>query len=370
MMNLAKIELKQVSLPLRTPLRNSKTTIDTKKAFIILVHDKNGQIGFGETVAFETPWYTEETLQTTFYMMEKHLIPLLQSHSMSHPGELQNIFNQVQRNYMAKAGIEQAIWDLYAKQLNKPLGVLFGGTRSTIEAGVSLGIEDSADELLLKISNAVKAQYKRVKIKIQKNWDIDILQEIRRHYPELPLMVDANSAYTFSDINHLKKLDRFNLMMIEQPFGQEDFIEHAQLQRTLDTSICLDESINSIHDVKIALKLGSCKIINVKIGRVGGWMSAVEIHNLCQEQNIDCWVGGMFESGIGRAHNIALSSLPNFTLPDDIQSSSHYWQEDLINPEIIVKDGLIKVPQNPGIGFAVDLNVLEKYTTETYEYLF
>lgn len=367
-MNISKIELKYVSLPLKNPFKNSKATMHKKDTFIILIHDINGRIGFGETVAFETPWYTEETLQTTFYMMENHLIPLLQTYALKHPRELKDIFKQIKRNYMAKAGIEQAIWDLYAKQLNKSLSSLFKGTRSKIEAGVSIGIETSIESLFKKIDDAKDKNYKRIKIKIDKGWDIEILQEIRNIYPKLPLMVDANSAYEISDINHLKKLDSFHLMMIEQPFGQEDFLEHAHLQRELETPICLDESIHSVSDVKIALELGSCKVINVKIGRVGGWTNAVEIHNLCERERIECWVGGMFESGIGRAHNIALSSLPQFSLPDDIQSSSHYWYEDLIEPEIIVDNGLIEVPNKAGIGFQVDLTILEKYTNHTNIY--
>lgn len=262
---------------------------------------------------------------------------------------------------MAKAALEEAVWDLFAKEQSMPLSQMLGGTRQQIPAGISLGIEADIQKLLDRISEKINAGYKRVKIKIKPGWDLDVLQQIRAVFPDVPLMADANSAYTIHDMDHLQKMDAFNLLMIEQPFAHNDFVDHARLQAVMETPVCLDESIHSYEDARTAIALGSCKVINVKIGRVGGLQEAMKIHDLCREHELDAWCGGMLESGIGRAHNIALASLPGFTLPGDIGESKHYWEEDLIVPEVEVSNGMIQIPETPGIGYNLNLDHMEKH---------
>ena len=236
---------------------------------------------------------------------------------------------------MAKSALEGAIWDLYAKEQNITLAQALGGKLTDIEVGISIGIQENISDLLSLISQYVQDGYKRIKLKIKPGWDVEIIRQVRQQFPDIPLMADANSAYTLQDINSLKELDNFNLMMIEQPLAHDDIIDHAQLQKHLNTPICLDESIHSEEDARKAIQLGSCRIINIKIGRVGGLTEARKIHNLCLSYNIPVWCGGMLESGIGRAHNIALTALPNFSLPGDTAASSRYWDQDIILPEEI-----------------------------------
>lgn len=367
-MQIEQIVIRKIQLPLKQSFKNSKTIINTKTFHIIEVIDDAGQIGYGETVAFDSPWYTEETIDTVFTILDKHLIPLVKQHSISHPNDIDSLFSTIKRNHMAKAGLEEAIWDLYAKQQNKSLSTLFGGNQTKIVAGASLGIENSIQALLDKINQAIKSGFKRIKVKIKPGWDLNVLQTIREYYPHLPLMVDANGAYSLRDMHIFKQMDSLDLLMIEQPFEEADFLNHALLQKEIKTPICLDESIQSIHDAQLAVSLNSCQIINVKIGRVGGWKAAKEIHDLCQKADIPVWCGGMFESGIGRAHSIALASLANFSLPCDMQSSRHYWKKDLIQPEIEVIDGEISVPDQPGIGFKINRLVLEEHTIEKNVY--
>lgn len=363
-MKLKEIKLQRLKMQLNNPFRNSISAVDAKELYIITATDENGLEGYGETVAFDTPWYTEETVATNELALSSWLIPLLRQNEFNHPEEVSKHFTVVKGHRMAKAAIEEAIWDLYAKEMGKSLHAVLGGTRQVIEAGISLGIEGSVDELLQKIEEKVSAGCPRVKIKIKPGWDIDVLRAVRKHFPDLPLMADANSAYSIHDIEHLRELDAFNLLMIEQPLADGDFVDHATLQSKLRTPVCLDESIHSFEDVRTALALGSCKIINIKIGRVGGLSEAKRIHDYCFERNVSVWCGGMLEAGIGRAHNIALASLPGFTLPGDIGGSSHYWKQDIIEPEVIVIDGKIQVPNEPGIGFELDHEAIEKYLIE------
>ena len=367
-MQIEQIVIRKIQLPLKQTFKNSQTSIQTKTFHIIEVVDSSGQIGYGETVAFDTPWYTEETIDTVFTMLDKHIVPLLQKHPITHPNEMKALFATIKRNHMAKAGIEEAIWDLYAIQEHISLKALFGGKQTKILAGASLGIEDSEQALLEKINQAVKNGYKRIKVKIKPDWDLEILKTIRTHNPHLPLMVDANGAYSLKDMHLFKQMDALNLLMIEQPFKETDFLNHALLQKEINTPICLDESIQSVHDAQLAIALNSCQIMNIKIGRVGGWQPAKEIHDLCEKADIPVWCGGMFESGIGRAHSIALASLANFSLPCDMQSSEHYWEQDLISPQIIVDNGEITVPDQPGIGFTVNRTLLKQHTIEKSVY--
>lgn len=372
MKSIKKIIMHHVQMTLNNSFSTSFGTVKNKEFFIIEAINEDGIHGYGESVAFTTPWYTEETFNTTKHILIDFLIPLIQEnkYNITHPNDLSTIFSSIRGNNMAKSAIENAIWDLYAKQMKRPLYQLIGGTRGKIDVGVSLGIEKDTNNLLDKISWYVSAGYKRIKIKVKKGYDVKTLTDVRKHFPHISLMIDANSAYTLDDIDHLKQLDDFNLLMIEQPLGHDDIIDHAKLQAQMKTPICLDESIHSIDDVKQAITLNSCKIINVKLGRVGGIHVAKQIHDLCEDNGIDLWCGGMLEAGIGRAHNIALATLPAFTLPGDIAASSHYWQEDIIKPKVTVENGQIKLSNEPGIGYELDYDLLKKYTVQTDTFKF
>lgn len=361
-MKLSSILLRVIKMPLKSPFQTHLETVREREAIIVEIRDTDGTVGYGEGVPFSSPWYTEETIKTAFHMLEDFLIPLTLKMDWDHPSELSKLWGGIRRNRMAKSALQQAIWDLYAKQQRMYLGNLFGGERTEVDAGVVIAT-DSIDNALHQIERFSQEGYKRYKVKISRENDLSFLSEIRKIYPKLPLMADANSAYTLDDIEHLKQLDQFNLMMIEQPLGSDDIVEHALLQKQLATPICLDESICSFHDAKSAIRLGSGRIMNIKMSRVGGWMEAVRIHNLCVDSNIPVWCGGMIEFGISRAHNIALASLKGFTIPGDISSSSKYWEEDIIEPEIQVKNGSITVPKTAGMGFTVRENYLNAITT-------
>lgn len=349
---------------LKHPFTTSFGTMQDKRFFITEVMDSNGNRGFGESVAFISPWYSEETVKTNLHVMEDFLIPSLQANAIAHPDDVSLLFEPIKRHQMAKSALEGAIWDLYAKRHDMTLATALGGEKQEIDVGVSIGIKSNVDELLQEIDENVALGYKRIKIKIKPGWDVDVLKEVRRHFPNTPIMADANSAYTLADLDHLKQLDDLNLMMIEQPLAHDDIVDHATLQANMDTPICLDESIHSFEDTRKAIQLGSCKIINIKIGRVGGLTESKRIHDYCLEHGIDVWCGGMLEAGVGRAHNIALTTLSGFTMPGDTAGSSRYWEKDIITPEVTVKDGMITVPNRPGIGYEVDEEALEAFTMD------
>lgn len=361
-MRLDKITLRHIKMPMKAPFTTSFGTIDEKELLLIEAKDESGVIGWGETVAFVAPWYTEETLKTTWHMLKDFLIPILLHKEIGHPDEVTSLFAPIRRNCMAKASIEGAVWDIYAQQTKQSLARSLGGQRQRIEVGVSVGIQASTAQLIEVIQSHIEKGYKRVKVKIKPGYDVEVVRAIRSVLPDLPLMVDANSAYTLNDIAILQQLDDYKLLMIEQPLATDDIVDHATLQKKIKTPICLDESITSFEDARKAIELGSCGVINIKIGRVGGLTEAKRIHDLCKESHIPVWCGGMLEAGIGRAHNIALTSLSNFILPGDTAGSSHYWYEDIIVPEVIVKDGYIDVPQEIGIGYTPNMAVIEKLT--------
>lgn len=360
-MHLSSVTLRVISMPLKSPFQTHLETVRDREVIVVEVRDLEGTIGYGEAVPFSSPWYTEETIKTVWHMLEDFLIPLTLEKEWHHPSELSKLWSGIRRNQMAKSALEQAMWDLYAKQQGEYLGTLFGGERTAVAAGVVIATS-SVDEVLPQIAMYSKEGYQRYKIKINRTNDIQLLSEIRKVYPDLPLMVDANSAYTLDDMEHLQQLDKFKLMMMEQPLGHDDIVEHSLLQKELQTPICLDESICSFHDAKSALLLDSGRIINIKMSRVGGWTEAVRIHDLCVEANIPVWCGGMIEFGISRAHNVALASLKGFTIPGDLSSSSKYWEQDIIEPEIQVIDGKIPVPNKAGIGFTINENYLKTIT--------
>ncbi len=367
-MKIRSVTLHFIAMDLLMPFVTSYGTVQKREMILLEVEDRDGVIGWGEVVAFSTPWYTEETIQTSFHMLDEFLIPALFKQSIEHPEEIQTTFAPIKRNHMAKAAIDCAVWDMFSKKEGKSLAALIGGKRERIEAGVVIGI-DQIPNMLANIESHLKEGYKRFKIKIKPGYDYELIRQIRKEYPSIPLMADANSAYTLQDIEHLKRLDEFRLMMIEQPLDSDDIVDHAKLQREIATPICLDESIVSYDDARKAIELGSCQIVNVKIGRVGGLTEAKRIHDLCLDQEVDLWVGGMLESGVSRAHNIALASLPGFTIPGDISASARYWERDVIIPEVMVKDGYINVPSECGIGFGIDRDFLRDIAYETRTYV-
>ncbi|MFE0506243.1 o-succinylbenzoate synthase [Peribacillus butanolivorans] len=367
-MKIKEVRLRHLNMDLTAPFTTSFGTFVDKEFILVEVKNEEGLSGWGESVAFGAPWYNEETIKTNWIILEDFLIPLVLDKELEHPSEVSEMFSHIRKNNMAKSAIEGAIWDLYAKEKNIPLSTALGGELDKIDVGISIGIQETVADLLKKIENGLKDGYKRIKIKIQPGWDVDVIREVRKQYPDVPIMADANSAYRLKDIELLKQLDQFDLMMIEQPLSSDDIVDHATLQAQIKTPICLDESIHSVEDARKALELGSCKIINIKIGRVGGLTEAKKIHDLCKERNVPVWCGGMLESGIGRAHNIALTTLDNFTMPGDTAASANYWHKDIIQPEVTVEDGVIVVPKTAGIGFKVDYATVDEFTSYSKRY--
>jgi O-succinylbenzoate synthase len=338
------------------------------KTFILVTLDGDGMQGLGECVADVDPYYSSETNVAAWHVIKDFLAALVLGKTFDHPRDVFPAMKRVRGHHMAKAAVEMAAWDLAARREGAPLATLLGGTRSAIASGVSIGIQDSLDDLAAKVRKELDAGYRRIKIKVKPGWDVDAVELIRDRFGSIPLMVDANAAYTIDAAAHLQALDRFGLMMIEQPLDYDDIRDHAALQRRLDTPICLDESIHSVRAAEDAIALEACRIVNIKPGRLGGYAESIRVHDLCASHGIPVWHGGMLESGIGRAHNIHLASLPNFTLPGDIAASRRYFVPDLIEPPIEVsRDGLVAVPTGPGIGVTVDWDRVQAATTETYE---
>ncbi|MDM5327015.1 o-succinylbenzoate synthase [Neobacillus sp. CF12] len=362
--SIREVTLHRMVMRLNDPFTTSFGTFQDKEFFVIEMEDETGAIGFGESVAFSSPWYSEETVETNKHIMQQFLIPLLLESPIEHPDGVSKRFESIRRNNMAKSALEGAVWDLFAKRNNNPLYKELGGRKQQIDVGISIGIQPTANDLVHVVEDFVNEGYKRMKVKIKPGADYEMLKEVRRHFPDILLMADANSSYTLDDIDILKKLDELNLMMIEQPLSHDDIVDHATLQSALATPICLDESIHSLEDARKAVELGSCRIINIKIGRVGGLTESKKIHDYCAQQGIAVWCGGMLEAGIGRAHNIALTTLPQFVLPGDTAASSRYWEKDIIVPEVIVEKGVIHVPDKPGIGYEVNRQVLESYRVD------
>ncbi|MEH7304334.1 o-succinylbenzoate synthase [Neobacillus drentensis] len=358
-MKIRSIELHVMEMPLKDPFLTHLGAVTVREGIIIKITNSDGISGYGEGVAFSTPWYTEETVKTCLHMLTDFLIPLLQKNPIDHPAQASNLFSSLRRNNMAKAALETALWDLYAKSQAQPLSRTLGGTRSAVAAGVVVAT-DSTTKAIRQIDQYLIEGYQRIKVKISPKLDYAFLAEIRRSYPDLPIMADANSAYSLKDIERIKALDDFNLLMIEQPLGYDDILEHALLQKEIKTPICLDESINSYDDARKAIEFGSCKVINIKVGKIGGLYEAKRIHDYCFEKGIPVWCGGMIEFGISRAHNISLASLPGFSIPGDISSSNRFWEDDIITPEVTVQNGFVTVPSGPGIGYQINEKRLQE----------
>lgn len=352
-MLIEKIEIQHVKMKLVHPFETSMG-VESHEEHIIVRVESEGVTGWGECVVEARPTYTYETVKTAWHILADCLIPGLLGKKFASVEEAMNTWSWIRGHRMAKAGLESALWDVLAKQKNLSLSKMFGGVRSKVDVGVSIGIQPSIEKMLKEVSGYLSEGYKRIKIKIAPERDLKVIAAIRRKHPDIGLQVDANSAYQLSDIEIFKSMEDFNLLLIEQPLGCEDIYDHSILQRNLTTPICLDESIHSCADAKAALELQSCKIINIKPGRVGGFTESINIHDLCASRNIPVWHGGMLESGIGRAGNLALASLPNFTLPGDISASKRYFKEDIVYPEFVIsKDGTMEVPTRPGIGVDV-----------------
>jgi O-succinylbenzoate synthase len=352
-------------MKLVAPFETSSTRTDERR--IVLVEASvDGVTGWGECVAGETPGYSPETTETAWHILRDHIWPLVKGKEFPDAAQISEMLEPVRGHNMAKSALESAIWDAEAKQKGVPLAKLLGGIRDEIASGVSIGIKDSLDELVAAVKKELAAGYQRVKIKIKPGKDVELVKRVRQDFPRIKLMVDANSAYRVSDWPLLQQLEAYHLMMIEQPLGWDDLYGHVELQKKLQTPICLDECIHTLQHAQAAIALCACKIINIKVGRVGGYTVAKQIHDLCQANAIPVWCGGMLESGIGRAHNIAISTLPNFILPGDVTASRRYWQEDIIEPEVTVSaQGTIRVPTGPGIGFAPRLDRIEQFTART-----
>lgn len=361
-MKLVEVSIYQVEMKMKTPFATSLGTIHNKRFIVLEAKDDSGVIGWGEGVAFEEPTYTEETFKTSLHLLEDFLIPQLLQVELTHPDEVYELLRPIRRNNMAKSAIEGAVWDIYSQLTKQPLAEALGGVQKKIEVGISIGLQSSDEQLLETIQGYLDQGYKRIKVKIKPGKDIEMLRTIRQTFPDVQLMADANSAYTLENIDLLKQLDEFNLMMIEQPLAHDDLVDHATLQKQIKTPICLDESITSLEDTRKAIQLGSCGVINIKIARVGGISEAKRIHDYCALHHVPVWCGGMLEAGIGRAHNVALTSLSNFTMPGDTAASSRYWYEDIITPEVTVNNGYIQVPSSIGIGYEVNRQALQKYT--------
>jgi len=361
---LERIELREIELPLKSPFETSFGRTTRRRILIVKVFDRNGATGYGECVASENPFFNHETIDTAWLITAKHVAPLLARTRIETAAQVNDALAPIRENRMAKAGVEAAIWDLEAKLAGEPLWRHVGGTREEIACGVSIGLQDSTAALLDKVRCEVDSGYQRIKIKIKPGKDVQLAEAVRQEFPDITLSVDANSAYRIdADTPLLKRLDDYNLLMIEQPLTPGDLLDHSRLQQQLRTPICLDESIVCLANARHAQELDACRIINIKLGRVGGFSEAKSIQTFAQEHAIPVWCGGMLESGIGRAHNIALSTLSGFTLPGDVSASARYWEEDIIEPPVTVsREGTIRAPTGPGIGFVVNEARVEALT--------
>lgn len=361
-MRLRKLTLREIHLNLIAPFETS-FGVTTLRRILLVEVDVDGVSGWGECTAGENPFYSYEDTETAWHILRDFVWPILRGREFGSAADVFDMLARIRGHNMAKAAAETAIWDAEAKTRGVPLARLLGGARDEIPAGVSIGIQPAVPQLIEKVQRELAAGYQRIKIKIKPGCDIEPVRALRERFPAIRLMADANSAYRLEDAPLLKQLDAFYLIMIEQPLGYDDIYSHVALQRQLETPICLDECIHDIEHARAAIESGACRIINVKLGRVGGHTTARRIHDLCASKGIPVWCGGMLESGIGRAQNIAMSSLSNFSLPGDVSASRRYWQEDVIEPEVEVsRQGTIRVPSAPGIGFTPRLDRIESLT--------
>lgn len=361
-MKIEAVELRLLKMRLLKPFRTSFGVQQDRYPLLVRL-EIDGRSHWGECVAGEGPWYSSETADTAWQILEAYLIPAVVGRDLPGADALETLFAPVRGHHMAKACIEMAFTAALAEQARKPLATFLGGVKDRVEAGVSIGIQATLDELLDTIGVHLSEGYRRIKVKIEPGWDVAVIAGIRERYPEITLMADANSAYELDDAAHLAQLDRFGLLMLEQPLAGGDLIDHAALQRQLRTPICLDESIEDGRDARQALQIGACQVINIKPGRVGGFAESRRIHDIAKNAGVPVWCGGMLETGIGRACNVALSTLPNFRLPGDISASDRYWAEDIVEPAFVLqRGGTISVPTRWGLGVRVKVDLVERLT--------
>ncbi len=366
-MKIDAIFLREIRMPLVKPFETSFGRTTDRRILLVEIRAE-GLTGWGECTAGEHPYFSDETIDTAWSVTAAELAPSLAASDVAHPGKCPGILGRVRGHRMAKAALENAVWDLQAQMDRVPLASLLGGVREVIACGVSIGIQPSVEHLMAEIETALAAGYQRIKLKCKPGWDLNVFSAVRHRWPDILLSCDANSAYRLRDSDHLLSFDEFSLLMIEQPLWADDFYFHSMLQKRLATAICLDESIRNRRDALAAIDMESCRIINIKVGRVGGFSEAIAVHNVAQERGIPVWCGGMLETGIGRSHNIALSSLENFTLPGDVSASNRYWAEDIIEPEVTVSSkGEIRIPKSAGRGFEVKTQLVERLTVRKEE---
>ena len=362
-MRIASVELREIRLPLIHFFETSFGRTTERRIILVRVRDGEGAEGWGECTAGEGPFYSEEWIDGAWVVTAAYLAPMVVGREVGSAADVFALMKAVRGNRMAKAAVETACWDLEARRAGLPLWKMLGGARNEIACGVSIGIQDSVEALLEKIARETAAGYQRIKIKIKPGWDLGVVERVRAAYPHIKLMVDANSAYTLADAALFQKLDEFDLMMAEQPLAFDDMFDHAELQRQIRTPVCLDESVRSAEDARKAIALGACRIVNVKLGRVGGHAEARRVERVCREGGVPVWCGGMLESGVGRAHNIAMSTLEGFSLPGDVSASARYWEEEVIDPPVVVGPrGTITAPDGPGIGFDIRHERIERLT--------
>jgi O-succinylbenzoate synthase len=366
-MKIDAVYLRELNLPLVRPFQTSFGVTRDRRVVLAEIHSE-GLTGWGECTAGEHPHFSEESVDSCWQVITQELGPTLAAASPDNGGEVPRIFGLVRGNRMAKATLENAVWDLEAQRKGISLSQLLGGVRERVPCGVSIGIQPSIPELLDLIEREVEAGYQRIKLKCKPGWDIEVFERVRNRFPGITLSCDANSAYRLRDADHLSSFDNFDMLMVEQPLWYDDFYYHSMLQKRLSTPICLDESIRNRRDALAAIEMESCRIINIKLGRVGGFSEAIAVHNAAYERGIPVWCGGMLEAGIGRSHNIALSSLENFSLPGDVSASKRYWAEDIIEPEVTVSaQGEIAISEGPGRGFEVRTDMVERLTVRKHE---
>lgn len=357
------VELREIRLPLIHFFETSFGRTTERRILLVKVNGSDGIAGWGECTAGEGPFYCDEWTETAWSTIKTFLAPMVIGKEIANAAELWDLMSAVRGHRMAKASLETAGWDLEAKRLEVPLWKHLGGVRNEIGSGVSIGIQETFEALAEKIEVELRAGYQRIKIKIKPGWDLEIVRRLREKFPAMPLMVDANSAYSLADVDLFKQMDQHRLMMIEQPLAHSDMFDHAELQKQIETPLCLDESIHSVEDARHAIQLGAARIVNVKLGRVGGHTQAKKVEAECRSRNVPVWCGGMLEAGIGRAHNIAMATLAGFSLPGDVSASARYWAEDIIEPQVTVSaNGTILAPNKPGIGFEVNLSKIDKLT--------
>jgi o-succinylbenzoate synthase len=366
-MKIEAITLRELQMPLKHFFETSFGRTTSRRVLLVTAHCE-GVEGWAECVAGEGPFFSYEWIETAWETIRNFLAPALIGKKLEHAKDGAAFMSKVRGHNMAKAALENALWDVEARQRQQPLWKLLGGTRSEIACGVSIGIQDSHDQLMEKIETELASGYQRIKIKIKPGWDIEVLEKIRKRWPAILLSCDANSAYRPHDVEHLRKFDEFNLLMIEQPLWDDDIFHHAKLQKELKTAICLDESIRHERDAEEAIALGACRIINIKVGRVAGFTEAMAIHDLCQRHDVPVWCGGMLETGIGRAHNVALSTMPNFRLPGDVSASKRYWEEDIVEPEIeVTAQGTIPIRDAAGTGYELRKELITRLAVRSLE---